>query len=385
MTSTALSDNLAPVAFMDLGTQRDRLRGKIDAAIGGVVDHGQYILGPEVRELESQLADYCGVAACVGCASGTDALLLPLLTEGVGPGDAVFVPSFTFVATAEVVVLTGATPVFVDVDEATHLIDLMSLEVAIADARELGLTPRAIIPVDLFGQPADYAAISAIAKEAGLLVIADAAQSFGAQQGNQRVGKLARITATSFFPSKPLGCFGDGGALFTDDEEFAARLRSARVHGAGIDKYDNARVGINSRLDTIQAAILLAKMTIFDDEIAARQRVASNYDTGLGDCVQTPRIVKDNASAWALYTIVTPPRDRLRGGLTEIDIPTRVYYPTPLHLQPAYSHHPTASTGLAVSERLASQVLSLPMHPYLDGAAQDRVIQAVRDLIGSFS
>ena len=384
MTTTTLSDSLAPVAFMDLGTQRDRLRSKIDAAIAAVVDHGQYILGPEVRELESQLAEYCGVAQCVGCASGTDALLLPLLTEGIGPGDAVFVPSFTFVATAEVVVLTGATPVFVDVDEATHLIDLASLEAAIARARDLGLRPRAIIPVDLFGQPADYAAIAAIADAADLLVIADAAQSFGAQQGNQRVGKLARVTATSFFPSKPLGAFGDGGALFTDDADFAARLRSARVHGAGTDKYDNARVGINSRLDTIQAAILLAKMTIFDDEIAARQRIASNYDSGLGDCVQTPRMVGDNASAWALYTIVTPHRDRLRTGLSDIDIPTRVYYPTPLHLQPAYRHHPSAPTGLATSEKLAAQVLSLPMHPYLDDAAQDQVIQGVRNLAKAF-
>lgn len=369
---------------MDLATQRDRLRSKIDAALAAVVDHSQYILGPEVRELESQLADYCDVAECVGCASGTDALLLPLLTEGVGPGDAVFVPSFTFVATAEVVVLTGATPIFVDVDETTHLIDLASLEAAIAGAGEAGLTPRAIIPVDLFGQPADYAAIAAIAEQAKLLVIADAAQSFGAQQGNQRVGKLARVTATSFFPSKPLGCFGDGGALFTDDADFAARLRSARVHGAGSDKYDNARVGVNSRLDTLQAAILLAKMTIFDDEIAARRRVASYYDEGLSKCVQTPRLANDNISAWALYTIVTPNRDRLRDSLTEAGVPTRVYYPTPLHLQPAYRNHPCAPSGLATSERLASQVLSLPMHPYLDSAAQDRVIQTVRDLVASF-
>lgn len=369
---------------MDLATQRDRLRSKIDAALAAVVDHSQYILGPEVRELESQLADYCDVAECVGCASGTDALLLPLLTESVGPGDAVFVPSFTFVATAEVVVLTGATPIFVDVDETTHLIDLASLEAAIAGAGEAGLTPRAIIPVDLFGQPADYAAIAAIAEQADLLVIADAAQSFGAQQGNQRVGKLARVTATSFFPSKPLGCFGDGGALFTDDADFAARLRSVRVHGAGSDKYDNARVGVNSRLDTLQAAILLAKMTIFDDEIAARRRVASYYDEGLSKCVQTPRLANDNLSAWALYTIVTPNRDRLRDSLTEAGVPTRVYYPTPLHLQPAYRNHPCAPSGLATSERLASQVLSLPMHPYLDSAAQDRVIQTVRDLVASF-
>ena len=317
----------------------------------------------------------------MSCASGTDALLLPLLTEGVGPGDAVFVPSFTFIATAEAVVLTGATPIFIDVEETTQLISLTSLAAGIEKSRELGLTPRAVIPVDLFGQPADYAAVSAIAEDAGLLVIADAAQSFGARQGNRRVGKLAHISATSFFPSKPLGCFGDGGALFTDDEDLAARLRSARVHGAGSDKYDNARVGMNSRLDTIQAAILLTKLTILDEELAARQQVASTYSAGLAASVQIPAIGEDNSSAWALYTIVTPERDRLKRELDEMGIPTRIYYATPLHLQPAYTHHPVAPGGLTASERLASQVLSLPMHPYLDSGEQDRVVGAVRQVL----
>ena len=384
MTTQAVSTMGPPIAFMDLATPRQRLRADIDAAISRVLDHGQYILGPEVTELERRLADYCGVAECVSCASGTDALLLPLLTEGIGPGDAVFVPSFTFVATAEVVVLTGATPVFVDVDAATFLIEPVSLEAAIGRAKELDLTPRAVIPVDLFGQAADYGSISAISESAGLLTIADAAQSFGGRQGNQRVGSLAPVSATSFFPSKPLGCFGDGGALLTDDTDLAARLRSARVHGAGTDKYDNARVGMNSRLDTIQAAILLAKMTIFDEEIAARQRVAEVYEPGLAGCVQTPKMAEGNASAWALYTILTPHRDRLKNDLAAAEIPTRVYYPTPLHQQPAYAHHPRAASSLATSERLALEVLSLPMHPYLDQPGQQRVIETILDLVGSY-
>ena len=384
MTTQAESLTERPVAFMDLATQRQRLRTDIDAAIARVLDHGQYILGPEVTELERRLADYCGVEECVSCASGTDALLLPLLTEGIGPGDAVFVPSFTFVATAEVVVLTGATPVFVDVDAATYMIDPASLESAIDQAKKLDLTPRAVIPVDLFGQAADYASLASLSESAGLYTIADAAQSFGGRQGNQRVGTLAPVTATSFFPSKPLGCFGDGGALFTNDAELAARLRSVRVHGAGTDKYDNARVGVNSRLDTMQAAILLAKMTIFDDEIAARQRVAANYEAGLADYVRTPALADGNASAWALYTILTPHRDRLKNDLMAADIPSRVYYPTPLHQQPAYAHHPRASSALPITERLAGEVLSLPMHPYLDETGQQRVIQTVRELVGSY-
>ena len=374
----------SPIAFIDLAAQRQRLRADIEAGIARVIDHGQYILGPEVKELEQRLAEYCGAAECITCASGTDALLLPLLTEDIGPGDAVFVPSFTFVATAEVVVLTGATPIFVDVDEATYLIDPKSLEAGVRTARDLGLTPRAVIPVDLFGQPVDYTAISVVANDAGLLTIADAAQSFGARQGNRRVGKLATATATSFFPSKPLGCFGDGGALFTDDKDLAARLRSARMHGAGADKYDNARIGMNSRLDTIQAAVLLSKMTVFDDEIVARQRIAEAYDAGLGDCVKTPDVAVDNASAWALYTILSPYRERLKKELAAMDIPTRVYYPTPLHQQPAYAHHPRATEELATTERLAGEVLSLPMHPYLERTGQDRVIQAVCDITSAF-
>ena len=297
MTSASDASTAPPIAFMDLETQRDRLRPDLDAALAQVINHGQYILGPEVGELEELLADYCGSAACVSCASGTDALVLPLLAEGIGPGDAVFVPSFTFVATAEAVVLTGATPVFVEVDEASYLIDIPSLESAVMHAREIGLKPRAVIPVDLFGQPADYAAVAAIAEHESLFVISDAAQSFGARQRKRRVGKLAQVTATSFFPSKPLGCFGDGGALFTDDLELATRLRSIRMHGAGTDKYDNARVGMNSRLDTMQAAVLLIKMKVFDQEIEARQKIAEAYAQGLGDYVKAPSVVNENASA----------------------------------------------------------------------------------------
>ena len=379
MTNVSHANTAPPIAFMDLQTQRDRLRLELDAALAQVINHGQYILGPEVGELEQLLADYCGSAACVSCASGTDALLLPLLAKGIGPGDAVFVPSFTFVSTAEVVVLTGATPVFVEVNEATYLIDIASLKSGIVHAREIGLKPRAVIPVDLFGQPADYAAVAAIAQQESLFILADAAQSFGASQGNHRVGKLAQVTATSFFPSKPLGCFGDGGALFTDDLDFATRLRSLRVHGAGTHKYDNPHVGMNSRLDTMQAAVLLTKMKVFDHEIEARQKIADAYEEGLRDHVNAPSIVNENASAWALYTINTPHREKLKAELAEAGIPTRVYYPTPLHLQQAYRQHPKSPGGLAATERLAEQVLSLPMHPYLNAEAQGRIVQAIRD------
>jgi len=269
--------------------------------------------------------------------------------------------------------------VFVEVDEATYLIDIPSLGSAVMHAREIGLKPRAVIPVDLFGQPADYAAVAAIAEHENLFVIADAAQSFGARQRNRRVGKLTQVTATSFFPSKPLGCFGDGGALFTDDLEFATRLRSIRMHGAGTDKYDNLRVGMNSRLDTMQAAVLLTKMKVFDQEIEARQKIAEAYEQGLRDYVKVPSVVNANTSAWALYTITTPHRVQLKAELAAAGIPTRVYYPMPLHQQKAYREHPKSPGGLATTERLAEQVLSLPMHPHLNADEQDRVVRAIRE------
>ncbi|MSP51306.1 MAG: DegT/DnrJ/EryC1/StrS family aminotransferase [Alphaproteobacteria bacterium] len=367
------------MAFIDLAAQQRRLKPVIDANIARVLAHGQYILGPEVAEFEAALAARAGVKHAIGCASGTDALVLPLMARGIGPGDAVFVPSFTFVASAEAPVIVGATPVFVDVDPETFLIDPKSLADATSAARSSGLRPAAVIPVDLFGQPADYVALAAIVAEHELFVIADAAQSFGGRRVGKAVGSLATVTSTSFFPSKPLGGYGDGGAIFTDDGELAARIRSLRVHGQGTHKYDNVRIGVNSRLDTMQAAILLAKLSIFSDELKARDRIARRYGDLLSNVVRTPTIDRDAESAWALYTIAHADRDKLAERLKARGVPTAVYYPIPLHRQEAYRRYPIAPRGLTVSERLATEVISLPMHPYLDAAAQDYIATAVRE------
>ncbi len=366
-----------PLPFVDLKRQQEQVRPQIDAAITRVLDHGQYVLGPEVRELEKQLADFCGAPFALSCASGTDALLLALMAKDVGHGDAIFVPAFTFVATAEVVTLLHAKPVFVDIDADTYLMNMESLEAAIGESKKQGLTPRAIMPVDLFGQPADYEKIERIAKAHGLFVVADAAQSFGATRGGKRVGTLAPVTATSFFPPKPLGCYGDGGAVFTDDGEMLEVMQSLRVHGQGKDKYDNVRIGINGRLDTIQAAILLEKLAIFEGEIAARQRVAERYNAALGDVVQTPVVEPGATCVWAQYTIRAKTRDQVAAKLKDQGIPTAIYYPIPLHRQVAYKKFPVAPGGLAVSDKMAGEVLSLPMHPYLSEPDQNRIINAV--------
>jgi dTDP-4-amino-4,6-dideoxygalactose transaminase len=364
------------VAFVDLQAQRRRLGGRIERALAAVIEHGQFILGPEVSELERRLAGCCGVPQVVTCSSGTDALLMSLLAWGVGRGDAVYVPSLTFAATAEAVALVGATPVFVDVDPGTYTLDPDSL---LAAARATaGLRPAAVIPVDLYGQPADYPAVEKVAREFGLRVAADAAQSFGATLDGRRVGALADVTATSFFPAKPLGCYGDGGAVFTNDDELAGSLRSLRVHGQGVDKYDNVAVGLNARLDTLQAAVLLEKLAIFDDELEARRRVAERYRAGLTGIVDVPCLREGATSAWAHYTVLVGDRSRVAARLHAAGIPTAVYYPRPLHAQAAYATCPRPPGGLPVAERLAGQVLSLPMHPYLDVATQDRIIAAVR-------
>jgi dTDP-4-amino-4,6-dideoxygalactose transaminase len=343
-----------------------------------VLAHGQYILGPEVAELEKRLSEFCGARFTLSCANGTDALLLALMAKGVGPGDAVFVPSFTFVASAEVVVLVGATPVFVDVDEDTFLMNTESLEAAIGVAKKQGLRARAIMPVDLFGQPADYEAIGQLAEVHGLFVLADAAQSFGATRAGKSVGTMAPITATSFFPAKPLGCYGDGGAIFTDDEETLSVLQSLRVHGQGRDKYENVRIGINGRMDTLQAAILMQKLAVFEDEIVARQQVAKRYADGLRDIAQVQRVEGGAISVWAQYTICLNNRDRVAEQLKKAGIPTAIYYPIPLHRQTAYQQYPAAPAGLPVSEKLAEEVLSLPMHPYLSETDQDMIIDSVK-------
>src|SRR5437660_7203047 len=314
----------APIPFIDLAAQRRRLGRSIDEAIARVLAHCQFILGPEVRTLETKLAEFCGARHVVSCASGTDALVLVLMAQGIGPGDAVICPSFTFTATAEVVALVGATPVFADVEQASFNLDPASLKLACAAAREAELRPKAVIPVDLFGQPADYDRITPVAEAEGLFVLDDAAQSFGGTYKNRRVGALAPATATSFFPAKPLGCYGDGGAVLTDDEEFAQVMRSVRVHGEGRDKYDCVRIGINGRLDTIQAAVLLEKLKIFPEEILARERIARRYSAELADVASVPKLARFSTSVWAQYTIrlASGRRDALAAALKSQGIPT---------------------------------------------------------------
>ena len=373
------------IPFIDLAAQQARIRPEIDRAVARVLDHGQYILGPEVAELEGQLAVFSGSAHCLSCANGTDALQLALMALGIGAGDAVFVPSFTFAATAEVVPLVNATPVFVDVLPDTFNMDPESLKRAIAHAKDQGLRPAAIIPVDLFGLPADFQALTPIAREAGMAVIDDAAQGFGALYHNRRVGSLADITTTSFFPAKPLGCYGDGGAVFTDSDELAALIDSFRIHGKGSHKYFNERVGINSRLDTLQAAILIEKMKLYEEEISLREKVAQRYSRRLAGAFEVPFIPQGLTSVWAQYTIVTSgaaERTALQEACSKAGVPTVIYYPMPLHHQKAYAHFPADPAGLKVSEALCDKVLSLPMHPYLEEDVQDRIVDT---LIGAKS
>ena len=369
------------IAFIDIVEQRRRLGKHIDDAVAGVLTHCQFINGPEVARLEADLAAFSGAKPVIAGASGTDALLMVLMAKKIGPGDAVICPTFTFCATGEVVAILGATPVFVDVDEATFNIDPNSVKDGIAVARKLGLKPRAIIPVDLFGQPADHDAIAAIAAAEGMFVLDDAAQGFGATYKGRRLGSIGLATATSFFPAKPLGCFGDGGAIFTDDAELAADLRSVRVHGQGSDKYDNVRLGLTARLDTMQAAILIEKLKIFEDEIVARNKVAERYARCLGNVVSVPRLASGCTSVWAQYTIRLPDgvdRDGFAAALKAQGIPTAIYYPKSMHQQTAYRNFPVAEAGLPVSEKLSEDVISLPMHAYLDEPTQERVIKAVR-------
>jgi dTDP-4-amino-4,6-dideoxygalactose transaminase len=375
-----------PIPFIDLAAQRRRLGKSIDEAVSRVLAHCQFINGPEVARLEAELASFSGARHVVSCASGTDALLMVLMAKGVGRGDAVLCPSFTFCATGEAVALIGATPVFVDVDEVTFNMEPASLERGIATARRLGLKPKAVIPVDLFGQSADHDAIGAIAKAEGLFVLDDAAQAFGASYKGRRLGTSGLATATSFFPAKPLGCFGDGGAIFTDDAELAETLRSIRVHGQGSDKYDNVRLGLTGRLDTMQAAILIEKLKIFEDEITARNKVAERYAQGLGNVVSIPRLAAGCTSVWAQYTIRLPKgcdRDTFAATLKAQGIPTSIYYSKSMHQQTAYREFPVVDGGLPVSENLSEDVISLPMHAYLDEPTQERIIKAVRGASGA--
>jgi dTDP-4-amino-4,6-dideoxygalactose transaminase len=379
------------IPFIDLQAQRQRLGPPLEDAILKVVRSGAYIMGPEIAQLEAELCAFGQAPHALTCASGTDALVLPLMAWGIGPGDAVFCPAFTFAATAEAMPLVGASPVFVDILPDTFNLDPARLEAAIQAVKLEGkLVPKAIIAVDLFGQPADYPAIFEIAQRHGLKVIADSAQGFGGTLNGHHPIHWADVTTTSFFPAKPLGCYGDGGAILSKDARFHDLLVSLRVHGQAVKsdlegrtfdhdpKYMNMRVGTNSRMDTVQAAVLLQKLTIFADEIAARNKVAARYAEGLSDVVTTPTVIDGGVSVWAQYTIETDDRDRLAAALREQAIPTAVYYPLPLHRQPPYAAYPQPG-GLPVTEAKAGRVISLPMHAYLEPDVQDRIIAAIRN------
>ncbi|MEZ5827391.1 MAG: DegT/DnrJ/EryC1/StrS family aminotransferase [Hyphomicrobiales bacterium] len=377
------NDNARTIpAFIDLAAQRRAMGDRVERAIVEVLESGQYILGPQVAEVERELAEFCGAKHCISCANGTDALLLALMAERVGPGDAVFVPAFTFVATAEVAVLKGATPVFVDVRRDTFNMDVDSLEGAIGEAKRRGLKPRCIIAVDLFGQPADYTRIHEIAKAHGLLVIDDAAQGFGATLNGKNVGTLAAYTATSFYPAKPLGCYGDGGAVFTDDDEKAELILSLRNHGKGPHQKETEEIGLNSRLDSFQAVVLSEKLKLFPQEIAARQAAADRYGAKLRDVATVPELMAGATSVWAQYTIVTEGRDALAAAAREVGMPTAIHYTSPLHQLAPYRECPTAPGGLPNAEWLSRRVISLPMHGYLSEEAQDFVIDTVLDALG---
>ncbi|MGB3457379.1 MAG: DegT/DnrJ/EryC1/StrS aminotransferase family protein [Litorimonas sp.] len=367
--------------FIDLAAQQDRLRPAIEAHIAAVLAHGRYIMGPEVTQFEAELAEFGRAKHALGCANGTDALILPLMVWGVGPGDAVFVPSFTYCATAECVALQGATPVFVDIDRDTYNMCADSLQAAVQGViREGRLTPRAVIAVDLFGQSADYPAIAPIAREHGLKLIADSAQGFGTTLDGLHPLSWADVATTSFFPAKPLGCYGDGGAILTDDDALAAALDSARIHGKGADKYDNVRIGLNSRLDTIQAAVLLPKLAVFADEIEARNRIAERYRNGLAQTAvrRLPQVRDGVVSTWAQYTIEVDDPVALGAALKEEGIPTARYYPKPIHRQTAYREFPVGAGGMNRTDDCTDHIISLPMSAYVSESDQDRVIDAVR-------
>ena len=372
------------IPFIDLASQQARIRDKIDHNLATVLDHGAYIMGPEVTAIEARLAAAAGTNHCISCSSGTDALILALLAHGLRPGQGVIVPSFTFAASAEVMPVLGAVPVFAEVDATTYNLDPSKLDNALEAARAAGIDVVGIIGVGLFGQPADYVAISAFAARHGMWVVDDAAQSFGATLNDVPVGRLAETTCTSFFPAKPLGCYGDGGAVFTDDDDKAQIMRSCRIHGMGKTRYENIRIGMTARLDTIQAAILDAKLDIFEDELARRQAAADNYAELLEGVVETPALADAATSSWAQYTVRLPAgtdRERVIAVMRSHDVPTAIYYPVPMHQQPPYRHFPVATGGMKVTTDLCERVLALPMHPYLDVSVQKHVADALADAL----
>jgi dTDP-4-amino-4,6-dideoxygalactose transaminase len=380
--STAPADEKY-IPFIDLQAQRLRLGNRIETAIERVLNHGRFINGPEIDTLEGRLSERSGARHVIACASGTTALSLGLTALGAKYRDAIFVPAFSFVSPAEVIARLGCIPIFIDVDRDSFNMSPASLVRGIETAKEHGLTPRGAIVIDLFGQPADYDELTDIATGHDIWIMGDAAQSFGGVYKDTHVGKLARITATSFFPSKPLGCYGDGGAIFTDSDILAAEVRSRRQHGQGEDRMTHVRIGMNGRLDTLQAAILLEKLSILDDELAARKKIAERYNNGLGEIVVVPRIRPGRNSAWAQYTIRLDPGERgeVRAALEKGNIPTAIYYHTPLHHHAPYTGYPCAEGGLMGAEELAASVLSLPMHPYLEPSLQDNIIESLRTAI----
>ena len=367
------------IDFIDLKAQQQRIRASLEQRIKKVMDHGAYIMGPEIMELENHLAKYVGVNHCVVCGSGTDALLMPLMAYGIKPGDVIFTSPFTFIATAEVVALLGATTVFVDIDPRTYNMDPGKLEEEIQKFRKnnSGMKAKGIIPVDLFGQTADYDPIETVAKKYDLFVLQDAAQSFGATYKGRKAGSMGNVAATSFFPAKPLGCYGDGGAVFCNDSAMMEKLRSIRVHGQGSDKYNNVRIGINGRLDTMQAAVLLAKMEIFDEEIRLRNKVASRYSENLKNKTVTPYVPREFVSVWAQYSVLAEQRDAMLEKLKSRGVPTAVYYPKPLHLQEAFRSLGYKKGDYPVSERIADSIFSVPMHPYLTEDVQDYIVESI--------
>ncbi|MGJ3264836.1 MAG: DegT/DnrJ/EryC1/StrS family aminotransferase [Salinarimonas sp.] len=369
-----------PIPFIDLPAQRRRLGPALDDAVRRVMDHCGFVLGREVEVFEEALRAFTGARFAIGVGSGTDALALVLMAKGVRPGDAILVPAFTFAATAEVVVWLGATPIFCDVEEESFNLSPDSLERGIETARALKLRPVGVITVDLYGRPADYDRIEPIAAREGLWLMSDAAQSFGTDYKGRTVGTIGLATATSFFPSKPFGAYGDAGAVFTDDEPLARTIASMRMHGMGAAAYDHVEIGMNGRIDAIQAAILVEKLKIFPEEVETRRRVAARYNAALGDVARTPAISEAEPSVWAQYTLRLDPaqRDAFRAALQERGVPTAVHYPKPLNQQPAYARYPSAGNGVPVSERLSREVVSLPMHAYLDEPTQDRIVDAVR-------
>ena len=368
------------IPFIDLKAQQERIRDDVDQRIAAVLNHGAYIMGPEVTELETELGKWAQTKHVISCSSGTDALILALLGKKLRPGQGVICPSFTFAATAESLAVLGASPVFADVDPHSFNLDPRNLSAALQAGTDAGVDVVGIMPVGLFGMPADMRAIRDFAQKKGLWIIDDAAQSFGAHYQDIPVGKLADVTCTSFFPAKPLGCYGDGGALFTDDDEVADIARSCRVHGMGETKYHNDRIGMTARLDTMQAAVLLSKLSIFKDELARRQAVADHYQDRLAEHVITPRLSQDATSSWAQYTIKLPQhieRQKVQDYLLSQNVPTMVYYPIPMHKQKPYQRYPVANQELAITDTLCDIVLALPMHPYLQEEQIERICSAL--------